>query len=457
MTEEIRLPESAVKTLSKKSTITLVAGKARILSVQDPGFVRADIGELCAPGLFPPGYKESLKKSAEIVLDEGRIGYTVPDGDNELKKLIFKHSIPDDLRVLILEKFQDEAGKQGIDFEKYKEDNMQKHVAVTHGGTGALGASVSMFLTNQKKLILVNQRTWQNHNLIVDMHGGMIWPVPLINEQGQVADPDSILKLCHPVKDKIAAFLFTLINNPDGAVITDPAEQAKLETIIREIDVPLILDVAYHKLVFDGKEAQPFSSDVLSKTVVCGTYSKTKQIPGERLGYVSCLDPRVTRYVYFYNRSHSGCPSVTSQRALIAHFLKYKTAPDEIADYEKKLLAEIETRRNILVEKVKEKLGWEMSHPGGAIYAVIPLPAELIKEFGDVDKFSLELVDKGGVSVISGTVFEFRIHSANNGPEVYTPDPASPEVRYVRFCFGFTPLDRVELAIDHIKNFITNR
>jgi aspartate/methionine/tyrosine aminotransferase len=160
----------------------------------------------------------------------------------------------------------------------------------------------------------------------------------------------------------------------------------------------------------------------------------------------------VTRYVYFYNRSHSGCPSVTPQRGLIAHLSKYETAPDEITDYRKKLLAEIETRRNILVEKVKEKLGWEMNHPGGAIYAVIPLPAEVIKEFGDVDKFSLELVDKG-----SGTVFEFRARSANNGYEVYTLDPVSPEVRYVRFCYGFTPLDRVELAIDHIKNFITNR
>ena len=457
MSEEIRLPESAIKTLSKKSTITLVAGKARILSVKDPDFVRADIGELCAPGLFPPGYKESLEESAAAVLTEGRIGYTVPDGDNKLKKLIFKYSIPDDLRNLILERFRDEAGKQGIDFEKYKEDNMQKHVAVTHGGTGALGASVSMFLTDQKKLILINQRTWQNHNLIVDMHGGMIWPVPLIDEQGKVADPDSILKLCHPVKDKIAAFLFTLINNPDGAVITDPAEQAKLETITRELDIPVILDVAYHKLVFDGEKAQPFSRDILCKTVICGTYSKTRQIPGERLGYISCLDPRITRYVYFYNRSHSGCPSVTSQRALIAHFLKYETAPDEIADYKRKLLTEIEKRRNILVEKVKEELGWEMKHPGGAIYAIIPLPVELVKEFGDVDKFSLELVDKGGVSAISGTVFEFRVRSSDNGYEVYTPDPASPEVRYLRFCYGFTPLDRVELAVKHIKDFITNR
>ena len=457
MSEEIRLPESAIKTLSKKSTITLVAGKARILSVKDPDFVRADIGELCAPGLFPPGYKESLEESAAAVLTEGRIGYTVPDGDNKLKKLIFKYSIPDDLRDLILERFRDEAGKQGIDFEKYKEDNMQKHVAVTHGGTGALGASVSMFLTDQKKLILINQRTWQNHNLIVDMHGGMIWPVPLIDDQGKVADPDSILKLCHPVKDKIAAFLFTLINNPDGAVITDPAEQAKLETITRELDIPVILDVAYHKLVFDGEKAQPFSRDILCKTVICGTYSKTRQIPGERLGYISCLDPRVTRYVYFYNRSHSGCPSVTSQRALIAHFLKYETAPGEIADYKRKLLTEIEKRRNILVEKVKEELGWEMKHPGGAIYAIIPLPVELVKEFGDVDKFSLELVDKGGVSAISGTVFEFRVRSSDNGYEVYTPDPASPEVRYLRFCYGFTPLDRVGLAVKHIKDFITNR
>jgi len=457
MSEEIRLPESAIKTLSKKSTITLVAGKARILAVKDPDFVRADIGELCAPGLFPPGYKESLEESAAAVLTEGRIGYTVPDGDNKLKKLIFKYSIPDDLRDLILERFRDEAGKQGIDFEKYKEDNMQKHVAVTHGGTGALGASVSMFLTDQKKLILINQRTWQNHNLIVDMHGGMIWPVPLIDDQGKVADPDSILKLCHPVKDKIAAFLFTLINNPDGAVITDPAEQAKLETITRELDIPVILDVAYHKLVFDGEKAQPFSRDILCKTVICGTYSKTRQIPGERLGYISCLDPRVTRYVYFYNRSHSGCPSVTSQRALIAHFLKYETAPGEIADYKRKLLTEIEKRRNILVEKVKEELGWEIKHPGGAIYAIIPLPVELVKEFGDVDKFSLELVDKGGVSAISGTVFEFRVRSSDNGYEVYTPDPASPEVRYLRFCYGFTPLDRVELAVKHIKDFIANR
>jgi len=452
--KEIQLPEATVKTLSKKSTITLVAGKARVLSGQNPDFVRADIGELCAPGLFPPGYKESLEKTASTVLTEGRIGYTVPDGDNALKKLIFKHSIPDELRALILEKFEDEAKKEGVDFEKYKEDNMQKHVAVTHGGTGALGAAVSVFLTDQKKLIVVNQRTWQNHNLIVDMHGGMIWPVPLIDEQGQVADPDSILKLCHPVKDRIAGFLYTLINNPDGAVITDPAEQAKLETIIQELDVPLILDVAYHRMVFDGKEAQPFSPNILRQTVVCGTYSKTLQIPGERLGYISCLDSRVARFVYFYNRSHSGCPSVTPQRGLIAHLNKYETAPDEIAEYNKKLLQEIESRRNILVEKVKEKLGWEMKHPGGAIYAVIPLPEDLIKEFGDVDKFTLDLVDRGGVSAISGTVFEFRVRSTNNDYEVYTPLPTSPEVAYLRFCYGFTPLDRVELAVDHIKNFL---
>lgn len=457
MNEEIRLPDSAIKTLSKKSTITLVAGKARILSVEDPDFVRADIGELCAPGLFPPGYKESLEESAANVLSEGRIGYTVPDGDNKLKKLIFKHAIPDELQSMILEKFRDEAVNKGLDFEKYREENIQKHVAVTHGGTGALGASVSIFLTEKKKFIAVNQRTWQNHNLIVDMHGGMIWPVPLIDEQGKVADPDTILRLCHPVKDKIAAFLYTLINNPDGGVITNYEEQSKLETIIKELDVPLILDVAYHKLVFDEKEARPFSPEILRNTVVCGTFSKTLQIPGERLGYISCYDPRIARYVYFYNRSHSGCPSVTPQRALIAHLSKYETSHYEVEAYRRNLLTEINARRNILVKQVKEKLGWEMKHPGGAIYAVIPLPSEVIKEFGDVDKFSLELVEKGKVSAISGTVFEFRVRETDTGYEVYNPDPTTPEVAYIRFCYGFTPVDRVELAVEHIKNFITNR
>lgn len=455
MTEDIRLPESTVKTLSKKSTITLVAGKARILSAKDPDFVRADIGELCAPGLFPPGYKEGLEESARGVLSEGRIGYTVPDGDNKLKKLIFKHSIPEELRNLILARLRDESGKNGREFESYAEENIQKHVAVTHGGTGALGAAVSMFLTRTQNLVVVNQRTWQNHNLIVDMHGGMIWPVQLVNEQGRVADPDSILKSCHPVRDKIAALLYTLINNPDGAVIIDPKEQAKLETIIQELDVPLILDVAYHRLVFDGKHAQTFSPGILKKTVVCGTFSKTLQIPGERLGYISSVDPRVCRYVYFYNRSHSGCPSVTSQRGLIAHLTKYETAPDEISRYQKNLLVEIETRRNILVENVKEKLGWEMEHPRGAIYAVIPIPVELATELGGVDQLTLDLVDKGNVSTISGTVFEFRVRQANGGHEVFTPPPTSPEACYIRFCFGFTPHDRVALAVEHIKNFLS--
>ena len=45
--KDIRLSETTIKALSKKSTITLVAGKARVFSTQDPDFVRADIGELC--------------------------------------------------------------------------------------------------------------------------------------------------------------------------------------------------------------------------------------------------------------------------------------------------------------------------------------------------------------------------------------------------------------------------
>ncbi len=456
MSEELRLSESAIKTLSKKSTITLIAGKARLLSAEDPDFVRADIGELCIPGLFPPGYKEGLEKTASTALNEGRIGYTVPDGDNRLKKLIFKHELPDLLQGMVLEQLRDEAIAQNVDFEKYREESIHKYVAVTHGGTGALGAAVSMFLTEDKKIIVTNQRTWQNHNLIVDMHGGMIWPVPLIDEEGKVAEPEQILKLCQPVKGKIAAFLYTLINNPDGAVITNPAEQYKLETIINELGVPLILDVAYHRMVFEGRDAQSFSPEVMRKTVVCGTFSKTLQIPGERLGYISSFDPRAARFVYFYNRSHSGCPSVSPQRALISHFALYEKEPHKISSYHQKLMIEIKKRRDLLVEKVRKELGWEIKPPGGAIYAVIHVPQELIKRFGDIDQFALQLVEKGRVSTISGTVFEFRVRKKNSGIEVYNPEPTHPDVAYIRFCYGFTPPERIELAIEHIKNFISS-
>jgi aspartate/methionine/tyrosine aminotransferase len=445
MSEDIRLPELTISTLSKKSTITVVAGKARALELKNPDFVRADIGEVTAPGLFPPGYRESLEQSSKDVIKEGRIGYTVPDGDPNLRKLIFKHSIPYELRAFILEQAKDAREK------------MQNFVAITHGGSGALGVATSMFFEGPKRFVVINQRTWQNHNLIVDMHGGMLWPVPLINEKGQVADPDSILKLCQPVKDQISSILYTEINNPDGAAITEPAEQAKLEAIIKALNVPLILDVAYHEMAYDGKKVMQFSTDIIRRMVVCGTYSKTIQIPGERLGYISSADERVVRYVYFYNRSHSGCPSVTPQKALIAHLTKFDTAPDEIAAYRKALMSDLEARRNVLVSKVKEELGWNMSSPKGAIYAAVPVPPDVVKQFKDIDNLSVELVDKGGVSTVSGTDFEFRVRKTATGYECVTPPASDPEMNYLRFCFGFTPLDRVALAVSNMKKFIQGR
>ena len=457
MTETIVLPDWAIKTLGKKSTITVIAGKARALSVTNPDFVRADIGEVCAPGLFPPGYRESLEKTARDVLKDGRIGYSAPDGEPKLKKLVFKYSIADDMRALILERLREEAKAAGADAKGYAEENIPKYVSMTPGGAGALGAAISVFLTEKKKLYVVNQRTWQNHNLIVDMHGGMLWPVPLIDEQGRVADPDTILALCHPVKDRIAAFLFSEINNPDGAVVTDPAEQKKLEAIVRGLDVPLILDAAYHGMVFEGKKAQPFSPDIVKKMVTCGSYSKTLQIPGERLGYLASYDTRVVRYVYFYNRSHSGCPAVTPQNALAAHLSLHDTDPATAKAYSKALLSELETRRSILVETMKKELGWKMSSPGGAIYAVIPVPADVVKAFGDIDAFSIGLVERGGVSAISGSDFEFRVRGAAGHEEIYTPPPTDPSMHYLRFCFGFTPTDRVALAVRNIKAFIASR
>ena len=82
---------------------------------------------------------------------------------------------------------------------------------------------------------------------------------------------------------------------------------------------------------------------------------------------------------------------------------------------------------------------------------------DLVKEFGDIDKFSVDLVDKGGVSAISGTDFEFRVRQTSSGYEVYTPSPTDPEMSYLRFCFGFTPAERVSLAVKNIKNFIQKR
>jgi aspartate/methionine/tyrosine aminotransferase len=63
--------------------------------------------------------------------------------------------------------------------------------------------------------------------------------------------------------------------------------------------------------------------------------------------------------------------------------------PDQVKAYNAALLKEMEVRRDILVDTVKSELGWKLEKPGGAIYAVVPVPTEIAKAFGDIDKFSV--------------------------------------------------------------------
>jgi len=67
------------------------------------------------------------------------------------------------------------------------------------------------------------------------------------------------------------------------------------------------------------------------------------------------------------------------------------------------------------------------------------VPVGVAQAFGDIDGFSMGLVENGGVSAISGSDFEFRVRRSGSGYEVYTPSPTDPSLCYLRFCFGFTP------------------
>ena len=80
-----------------------------------------------------------------------------------------------------------------------------------------------------------------------------------------------------------------------------------------------------------------------------------------------------------------------------------------------------------------------------------------MKAFGEIDAFSIGLVEKGGVSAISGSDFEFRLRGPAGHEEIYTPPPTDPAMHYLRFCFGFTPTDRVALAVRNIKAFVASR
>jgi aspartate aminotransferase len=181
-----------------------------------------------------------------------------------------------------------------------------------------------------------------------------------------ITDRTRFVMLCNP-------------NNPTGTVST-PEEIRAVAEVCRDHGIFLIVDEVYREFVYDGRT--PWSALTLEgfddTIVVADSVSKRYSACGMRLG---CIATRNAEVIGATGRMAEGRLSVpTIEQRMLEGIAELP------ADYMKGIVAEYQSRRDLLFKGLTSIPGVELQVPQGAFYFIARLPV------GDALEFSRWMV-----------------------------------------------------------------
>lgn len=215
--------------------------------------------------------------------------------------------------------------------------------------------------------------------------------------------PNQFLLTAEMVRESITPGSRILIlnspNNPTGRIIP-PGEYEKIVEAAAERDVWVISDECY--LYFAYPPALPFTAGQLpeelrSRTMICGSFSKSHAMTGWRLGFA--LGPRewIGAMLKIQSHSTSNANSISQKAAVEA-----ATGPQ---DARRHMLDEYKRRRDWLVPALNEIPGVRCSTPEGAFYVMPDVRGLLGGRARTSADFSKLLLDEARVVVTDGAAF----------------------------------------------------
>ncbi|TMG51280.1 MAG: pyridoxal phosphate-dependent aminotransferase [Chloroflexi bacterium] len=215
-------------------------------------------------------------------------------------------------------------------------------------------------------------------------------PIPLREENGFRADPEELASL---VGERTKLVILSSPHNPCGSALSAEDCGAIAELANRH-DFVVLSDEVYWAIRYGGRHASVLDvPDMAERTILLDGWSKTFAMTGWRLGFgvfPQWLVEPVTRLVI----NSVSCTSAFSQHAAIAA-LEGPWEPVE------EMVAEFARRRDVVVEGLNKIPGVTCVEPDGAFYA-FPNVRDLGLPSKDLE---VALLDKGGVSALSGTAF----------------------------------------------------
>ena len=213
-------------------------------------------------------------------------------------------------------------------------------------------------------------------------------------KNGWKMTPEQLQKAC---AKKTKILILNNACNPTGTLYSKK-EINDLLKIAKKNNLMVISDEVYSGIVFDNKKFISCASfpKFRKQVIVIQSCSKNFAMTGWRVGFV-CAEVRIiSQLKNLLSQSTSGVTTISQWAALAA-----------IKNHRKIILIiknEMETRRDLLVQLMKENFNVTLTAPASSLYFLINLKDLGVKNENS-DTFCLRILKKSGVVIVPGSAF----------------------------------------------------
>lgn len=244
-------------------------------------------------------------------------------------------------------------------------------------------------MVNPGDYVLVPDPGYPIYEASVTIAGGLIYPMPLVEENQFLPKLDEIpLEILQKTKMMIISYP----GNPVTA-LADENFFSEVVTFARKHNILVVHDFAYSELIFDDHPKISFLSVPGAKEVGIefNSLSKTFNMAGCRIGYVVGNEEAINILASLKSHIDYGVFYPIQMAAVTALTSDYSVLRDQVKEYE--------YRRDLLVSGL-QKAGWKVASSPATMFVWAKIP-----EGWTSRSFAFELIEKAGVAVVPGDAF----------------------------------------------------
>ena len=358
-----------INSLPTSQTLAMAA-KARELRAEGKDIIGLSLGE---PDFNTPDF---IKDAAIEAINQNYNSYSPVDGYVELKEAICT---------------------------KFKRDNnldyKPNQIVVSTGAKQSI-ANVAQVLLNPGDEVLLPAPYWVSYSAIATLCEATYVEIPSTIDADFKITPEQLEAAITP---KTKMVFFNSPNNPSGTIYSEEEYRALAKVLEKHPQIFILSDEIYEHINYDAK---PFSfaaiESMYDRTITVNGLAKAFAMTGWRIGYIGAPEWIAKACTKMQGQITSGTNCI-AQRAAITAVL----APVEKVQY---MVDEFKTRRDIVINLLREIDGFKVNVPEGAFYVFPDVSAffgKTIKGFtiNNANDFALFILEKANVATVTGDAF----------------------------------------------------